>query len=252
MQHLKNAAIFAGVIALAAVVAFGLESSMGPTGAVLAAGFGFPVVGRTLAQLKKMASPDAAVRGTSEAIAWTLFDTQTYDDAVTTQLAFFQVTNTDRSITNMQTGGTLPDPQFFEIYYFGMDVLQQVTSDVTTDVTPGAWDNIQRLMLTSRAFWTFTISDKEYGPWPASLLHGSGGVQGFGFAATTVAATSLANQYGLNGPVDGGYCMDGAIVIPPKVGFRLQLNWPAAVDLLGTVDVELRAMMHGVLHRRVL
>ena len=248
----KTIATFLALAALAALALMvpGYAAELG--GGILAAGFAFPVRGRTLGDLKRLANPDPSVRGTSEAIAWTLYDTQLYVDNVTTQLAFFQTTNVDRSITNMQTGGSLPDPQFFEIYYFGADILQEVTSDVTTDVTPGAWDNVQRLILTSRAFWTFTISDKEYGPWPASLLHGTGGVQGFGFAATTVAATSLANQYGLNGPADGGFCMDGAIVIPPKVGFRLQLNWPAAVQLSGTTDVRIRTVMHGVLHRRVL
>ena len=57
-------------------------------------------------------------------------------------------------------------------------------------------------------------------------------------------------QYANNGVFDGGWCVDGAITIPPKVGFDITLNWPAAVDL--TADVLIRFWMAGVLHRRVL
>lgn len=206
-------------------------------------GFKTPVRPKTKAQLMAIANPQMANQ--PEALPWILFDTQTYVDNTTTRLTFFQTTSTDPSITNMETAGQLPDPQFFEIHYFGLDVLRDVTT--AAGGTAGAIDDIQKLILTNRMYWAFTISNKKFGYFPATFLHASGGATGFGWGTFT-AEESI--QYGNNGLFDGGYAVDGALVIPPKVGFTIETNWPAAVDI--TADVKLRFWMAGVLYRRVL
>ncbi len=207
-------------------------------------GFRHPVKAKDREQLILQSNPIAANQ--PEALAWVFFDTQNYVDATTVRLQFFRTTSTDFSITNMESGGQLPEPQFFEIYYFGCDILRDVTFDAVAD-NSGAWNDIQSLVLTSRPVWTFNISNKAIGPFPLSFCHQSGGVIGFA-AATFVAPAKL--QYGLNGPQDGGFCTDGSITIPPKVGFDVTVQWPAAVNI--TADVNVRFWMAGTLHRRVL
>ncbi|MEE8177702.1 MAG: hypothetical protein V3T65_06885 [Acidobacteriota bacterium] len=208
-------------------------------------GFRSPVKAKTYRQLVDQANP--RLPGQSEALAWVFYDTQNFVDNVSTRLTFFQVTNVDRTITNMVTAGSLPEPQFFEWWYAGVDVLRDVTTSAI-DVATGSLDDVQSLVLTSRPTWTFTMSDKIVGPFPLSFCHASGGVTGFGFGTATASVVTV--QYANNGVFDGGFCVDGAITIPPKVGFDITLNWPAAVDL--TADVFLRFWMAGVLHRRVL
>ena len=206
-------------------------------------GFKHPVAAKPAQLLVAQSDPNAPNQ--PEAVPWIFYDTQAYVDNTTLTLNFFQVTNVDRSITNMVTAGQLPHPQFFEWYYVGLDVLRAPTTAAGGVV--GAIDDIQRLMLTSRPFWTFTMSDKILGPFPLSFMHASGGATGFGWGTFT-AEESI--QYGNNAIFDGGWCLAGAITIPPKVGFGITLNWPAVVDL--TADVNLRLWMAGTLHRRVL
>lgn len=202
-----------------------------------------PVRAKTYQQLIALANPASANQ--PEAVAWWLYDTQTYTDNVTTELTFFAAPQADRSLSNLETAGALPDPQFFEVHYVALDIVP-VTGFVTSAAggPTGMIDDIGRLL--ARARWQLTISDKRYGPFPAHALHALGGPTGFGWGTLT-APQSL--QYALNSVPDGGACFDGAVVIPPKVGFTAVMSWPAAVDLTG--DYRLRLTLVGVLHRRV-
>ena len=206
-------------------------------------GFKFPVKPRTRAILTQLANP--SLPGQSEAVPWVFFDTQNFVSGTTTRLTFFQTTSPDRSITNMVTAGSLPHPQFFEWYYIGLDILQRPSS--SADIT-GAWDNVIQLILSTRGHWTFTMSDKILGQFPLTFLHASGGVTGF---AASAGATTTANiQYANNAIFDGGWCLDGSIIIPPKVGFNIEFQWPSTFTLTGNLD--LRCWIAGTLHRRVL
>ena len=120
-------------------------------------GFRSPVKAKTYRQLVDQANP--RLPGQSEALAWVFYDTQNYVDNTDTRLTFFQVTNVDRTITNMVTAGSLPEPQFFEWWYAGVDVLRDVTASAI-DVATGSLDDLQSLILTGRPTWTFTMSDK--------------------------------------------------------------------------------------------
>lgn len=212
-------------------------------------GFRHPVQSKTMAQLARQANPQAVAGGQSEALPWILYDTQPVTTGVTVQLTFFGATVADRTLSNMPAGGQLPDPQFFEVYYFGFDVLQPVTS-TATGVT-GAWDNVQNLVMdqAQRPTWEFTISDKRIGPFPLSFCHTSGGVTGFGF--NEAAAGTVKSEYANNAIPDGGFCAAGAITIPPKVSFDVVVNYAAAPVIIGG-PIQCRFWMAGTLHRRVL
>lgn len=204
-----------------------------------------PVVGRTLAQLSKMANPQAVLGGQSEALRWTYYDTQTYVDNTTLTLTYFAATNADATLSNMPTGGQIPAPQFFEIWYFSVDILLPIS----TALAPTAWADMFNLLVGGRPTFTFIISDKRYGPFPLTFFHASGGVQGVarpGDSTIGLVSSELAN----NGVFDGGYCVDGAIVIPPVTGFSAILDWGVLADI--AANTLIRVNMDGVLHRRVL
>lgn len=187
-----------------------------------------------------------------ESVPWWFYDTQTYTDNATTQLTFFAATTGDRSLSNLESGGQIPDPNFFAIHYFNADFMNNgagtpyETSTVAASQNVGAIDDIGRLLLSGRARFTLTISDKRYGPWPLSVTGGTGAAQGFGWGTTTAEETV---QYGHNALTGGAY-IGGKIMIPPKVGFSVVIDWPAAVDL--TADYRVRLTMYGVYYRRIL
>lgn len=206
--------------------------------------FRVPVRPATNAQLDKWANPSAVAGGQNEAVPWVLYCTQDMVTDDTLLLNFFQTLHADKSLGNMELAGMLPDPQFFQAYYFGLDVLMPVADAAV----PAAWDEMHTLVLTGRGYWTFVVSDKNYGPFPVSFLHASGGVTGFGYNAAAAALT--ATEFANNGTFDGGWCVDGAHIIPPKVGFKVTMQWPAVTTL--TATTKLRMWIAGVLHRRVL
>lgn len=202
----------------------------------------FPIEPLTREQLVALANPSSAAL--PEALPYVLYDTLTYTDNSTVRLNFFQQVTTN-DLTNMEIAGSLADPQFFRIYSIGMDILRDATTGA--GVPAGAIDDVHKLALTARAYWTFTMSQKRYGPIPLSFLHASGGATGMS-AGTFAATTNI--EFANNGVFDGGYWVGGSLVIPPKIAFNLEVNWPAAVDL--TADVKIRVWLAGVLFRRVL
>lgn len=188
--------------------------------------------------------------GVNEAMPWFLYDTQDIVTAVTTQVNFFASVQADRSLGNLVSAGQLPDPQYFVIHYVTCDLLVKPTLGTTAAVT-GALSDIDEILKAGRANWTLNISDKLYGPFPLTLCHSTGGATG-GVAWTNSTATTINEfQYGNNGlPGSGGFPFLGALVIPPKVGFSLALNFGAAPTLSATVKA--RMGLAGVLYRRVL
>lgn len=200
----------------------------------------FPVRARTLAELQAMAEPQAVQGGQSEAIPAILFDTATYVDNTTTQLTFFTTTRATPQLSNLNGRG-LPTPQYFEAYYAGCDLLQPAGNiDALTDaslVMNGTGTAGQ-----GGPTWQFELANKVTGPYPLAAFHTLGGPQGF--------TTRTGIEYGNFGPSDGGFCLDGAIIIPPNQTFSITLTWPAAVNIAANRDI--RIWFAGVLHRRVL
>jgi hypothetical protein len=206
---------------------------------------------KTRRQLAAMAQPERANQ--PEALPWVLYDTQTFTQGTTTNLDFFTTVQTNKSLGNMESAGALPHPQFFEVHYIGMDVLQTTNNGGATG-NLGALDDICKLLFgdagtgaDSGRFY-FEMSNKKYGPFPLSFLHCSGGAVGNGWGSST--ADTKVISYANNGVMDGGFHVGGNIVIPPKVGFHLVLEWGGTVTL--AADKALRVWMQGVLHRRVL
>lgn len=193
-----------------------------------------------------------------ESIPWWFYDTQLYTSAATVQQTFFAATQAARDLSNLPTGGSLPDPNFFGIHYLCADFMQNAAGTPYTTTNgiaaavgnTGALDDVGRLLLSGRARLTLTISDKQYGPWPLSVTGGTGAALGFmAIAGLTGAGNAQRSDFGYNA-LHGGAFIGGKIIIPPKVGFQAVIDWPAAVTLTGNYQVRLT--MYGVYYRRIL
>lgn len=201
----------------------------------------------TAAQLAQAANPNSA--GQPEALPWFLYDTQLITSAATTNAQFFQNVNADKTMSNMESAGQLPDPQYFILHYLTCDVLDPpIAVAGHTASALGPVNDIDVMLKTQRATFSLNLSNKVYGPFPLTLCHGTGGATGNGVATFTAEASVW---YGNNGIVgSGGYPFLGSIVIPPKVGFSITVNFAAAPTLSGNINIRLG--MAGVLYRRVL
>lgn len=209
------------------------------------------VVPKTKAHLHAISSPEDAKQ--PEAMPWVLFDTQTFAQGITTNLDFFTTVQQNKSLGNMEQAGTLSEPQYFEIHSIGMDVVQTVNDGGLTG-NLGSLDDMAKLLFgdagdgSDSGRFYYETSNKKWGPFPLSFLHCSGGPLGFGWGTTT--ADTKLHQYANNGVMDGGFYVGGSIVIPPKVGFHVVLEWGGTVVL--SANKGIRVWMLGVLHRRVL
>lgn len=200
----------------------------------------WPIIARTREQMVELANPPSG-RGLSEAVPWVSYDTELYTSATTTEITWFQTTKATRALSNQETAGAFPAPQFFEPYYTVLDIL----------TPPG--DRNALLDVWSILFGTGTggqsgphlqlvVSGKEQYRIPMSFLHGSGGPTGF--------TTRTAVEYANNNVADGGWPMNGSMIVPPTVGFSFTGRWPAAVTLSANRDLRLGWV--GTLHRRIL
>jgi hypothetical protein len=209
-------------------------------------GFRFPIVSKTRQALAMKANPEAANQ--PEALPWILYDTVAWTTAVTTTASYFGTVQGDKTLGNMEGPGQLPDPQYFEIWYWGLDFLLSPNS-VASVAVAGPLNDIAAFLHAQRLTFTFNISNKRVGPFPGTFFHASGGPTGY--LAITNAAAAQKNEFANNGIFDGGFCVNGAIVIPPKLGFDVTLA-TAAAPVLQTSPLNVRPWQAGVLHRRVL
>lgn len=206
----------------------------------------FPVNALSVRDLEAMVSPEAVPGGNLEAVPTMFYDTQTYPAAGTAALQYFRVTNNDQTLSNMAGAGQFPDPQFFQIYYFTCDVI--IPSAAFSAAAPAVWQDVNQIMLAARPTFTFSLSDKPYGTVPLSLLSAAGGIKGFGYSNAAVAATAV--EYATN---TGGspWCVDGAIIIPPKTNFSVEVRFGNAAAAVAA-DTLVRIGMVGNWHRRIL
>lgn len=198
--------------------------------------------------LDSIANPTSASQ--PEVIPWQLFDTQSCATAVTTPLVFFQTINSDKTMSNMEGPGQLPDPQYLVVQYVACDILSVPALGPNTAVDPNI-GNVENILKTARATFEFNMSNKRYGPFSLTTTASTGGATGFGYGYGTIAAgvsTTVAN----NGiPGSGGYPFSGALVIPPKIGFDVTIRFGVAPTLVGG-PLNIRISLMGTLYRRVL
>ena len=215
-------------------------------------GFGQRFQARSNAQVNAAATPPSG--NAAEAIWHQLYDTQTFTSAATVTLTFFRAAVADQTLSNMPQGGVLPVPQTLQIYDITLDILSVLPVTLDTAVGPlttaGVLNDLSLVIFGSgqRPTWTLGISDKNYGPYSLTVLHGTGGPAGWGYGSS-IATSSGSIQYARNEPAPG-WNYYGNIIIPSQVNFSLVMNWAATATL--TANKLLRTSFFGVLNRRVL
>lgn len=216
----------------------------GRAGLALAGDFGVRFTPMSRAAVERQATPPS---GSSEENIWhQLYDTQTFTDNTTVALTFFQAANADKTLSNLDQGGTLPRFQALRVHNVSLDILSPVPVSTSATLT-GVLNDLALLLIGSaqRPTWTLTISNKAYGPYSLTTLHGTGGPSGFGFSSDGAEII----QYARNEPM-GGWNYSGQLTIPEQVNFQLTINYAATADV--TENKLFRVSLFGVLNRRVL
>ena len=202
----------------------------------------YPIEPKDRTTLLNVATPDTANQ--PECLPWELWDTQTFVNATTLSLSYFTAVNADKTLSNMDAAASLPDPQFFEIWFINVDYLFPTMTSVAS--VQGNANDIHILQQSLRGILTLTISNKTVGQFPLNMIHSAGGPMGLD---SGVIATS--QQIGNNGVQDGGLWCGGQIILPPKVNFTVAISF-TSTGTLNTNNLGIQVGLQGVLHRRVL
>jgi hypothetical protein len=202
----------------------------------------------TREELDLMANPQAA--NVPECVPYQLYDTQNIANAATGPFTFFTALNNDKTLSNVESAGSFPDPQYFIVHYIAADFLQVPTATTLANEPNQALANVENILKTCRATITLSISNKAYGPFSLTMCHSTGGAtfSGYGYGTAANGTSSGAVNNGI--PGSGGFPVGGAIVIPPKVNYSVTVNLSTAATVSATVPV--RVSLLGVLYRRVL
>ncbi len=179
--------------------------------------------------------------GLPEVVPWYFFHRKTYTSGTTTALTFFDSTETDPQLSNMELAGALPTPQFFEVYSFHCDILTTVA--LQTTATGPINDN---LLLRRFGRWSVELAGKVYGEFPLTGIGPIGNPTGAIAGAGGEAADEFVSYSGWAALFAAA---DPIITIPPTTGFRARLRWTSAQTLSGNVTIEFG--IWGALHRKV-
>lgn len=201
------------------------------------------IVPKSVADLQAIVKP----AGGLEFYPHGVYDTQSYVSATTTQLTFFQTTNADVTLNNLEQPGALPENTYFEIHRIMCDPFIPPTTQATSGAPAALLDIWNLLFGTGRGIFTLFINSKKYGEEPLSMFHASGGP--IGFMAGTAGASNFLS-YANNGVMDGGWYVGGRLVISPKSSFKAVLNWAAAQTLVAG-NSNIRLVQQGVYYRPV-
>lgn len=199
-------------------------------------------------ELDAMANPVFANQ--PEVVPWQLFDTQSLATATSAPLVYYQTINSDKTMSNMEGPGQLPDPQYLVVQYAACDILQIPTLNDGTAVN-AALANVENILKTCRATFEFNMSNKRYGPFSLTMTAATGGATFSGVAEGATAAGATFGAVNNGFPGSGGYPFSGSLVIPPKIGFDVTIRFGTATTLV-TGPVNVRFSLVGALYRRVL
>lgn len=198
--------------------------------------------------LKNIAFPELASQ--PEVIPHIFFDTQSLATGTGGPLSFFVNTNNDKTMSNMDSAGQLPDPQYFEVYYVSCDILQIPTATALAGEPNAALANVENILKTCRATFEITLASKSYGVEPLMACHSLGGASFSGYAYGTAANGTSAGVVNNGIPGSGGFPYNGALVIPPKNAFKLTVALGANCTLVGG-PINIRMGLVGNWYRRV-
>jgi len=173
-----------------------------------------------------------------EVIPFALYDTATLA-TLWTAVNFFGAVNNNKGLGNISQPNTLPAEQFLEVHVVTAELFQPVpVADLTFST------DVAAIWYTASPVVTWALADKTYGQYPLSHLNPPGGVT---YIPATGNAVNMAQP--VIGGIGAGQWINGAISIPPKQTFTVNMTGVAAALVASR---QLRFAFHGNLYRRVL
>jgi hypothetical protein len=205
-----------------------------------------PALSKT--ELDDMSNPSFANQ--PEVVPWCLFDTAAIPTGQVNPVVMFQVINVDKTLSNIEGPGQLPDPQYLIVHYVACDILQIPTNTLFANEPSSSATNVENILKTGRTTFELNMSNKRYGAFSLTMCHATGGItaSGYGYSTAAGSAGVYAPNNGIIG--SGGFPFSGAVVIPPKIGYDITLRFGVALTLSATTNV--RISLVGALYRRVL
>lgn len=174
-----------------------------------------------------------------EVIPYTIYDTVTYTDNVSTNLTFFNAVRATADLGNLQQPGMLPNPQSFLIQAIRFYV--KYADVVGTTVASQLWNDV--ILLVNTGIMRLQIGEKRYGPYPLWLFSAGSFVKG----PLAGANSNFMGYMQVDGPL---YALYPNLMIAPLQNFFVTLEWPAAaVDLSG--NQSLQVLFDGQLARAI-
>jgi len=172
-----------------------------------------------------------------------IWDTQTYTDATTLSINFFQTPQANQGLGNE----TFPLKNSYLCAAIGVYFKDQAENNVPgTDLT--AWASVfnNHVLLANTGVLNIIIGNKEYGPFPLWKLSPGGGVWGIVGAAGTATAAAVVNysQLGIPDP-RALFKLAIPLVIPQNTRTVMTMNWAATVNLAGTDNSVLCLTLDG-------
>lgn len=182
-----------------------------------------------------------------EAIPDVLYDTQTYLAAGSGPLDYFVNINADKSLSNMEQGGTLPAPQYFDIWRIFVNFLAPPSATVA-DTQAGVANDVELILKSARARLTFKQKGKDIGPIPLTFFGTEGGLTAGFDTGRAAAAGAIIQQVG--GIFNGGFPINGSVTLRSQSNFHVLMEFSAA-NVAISANMAIRVSLFGIRYREV-
>jgi hypothetical protein len=178
-----------------------------------------------------------------EALPWIYYDQQNYaTNWVNT--AHFAATQSDLTLGNIEQPNTIAGEQYFMIYAITAD-FQMGISNIGSSTQAPQFDDARIIMETARATLVMLLAQKLMFRIPLAACHAIGGFQAW--VCGTPGGSNIFNAV-QNMASDGAWWCDGAIILPPRQTFNINVIGVAAAL---SATRAIRLSLHGVLYRPV-
>jgi hypothetical protein len=204
----------------------------------------FPIKAASRSQLDAISTPGSVPGGQAEVSYHVIYDTVEFPAAGIAQQQYFNTARANTQLTNFGGRGQFPEPQYFRPFALMVDPI----------IVPAATAFVDMHFLlfgtgvagVGSPTINLTYANKNYGPWPLSMAHGTGGPTGMSDTTTAVAGNEMA----LNSYPDGGIWLGGnTVAFAPNQQFEVNIEWDGLTPIAAASNI--RVSMAGVWYRRV-
>lgn len=183
-----------------------------------------PIPQLSIDRLRELTRPNP---GGMEAFKHVLYDTQDYPAAGAAGLNFYAAGQADRTRSNIPQSGQLEADNYFIVERLFLNFLADLTLTATISEA-GVMRDIHRVMNVARGVGSWRQDGKTHLTVPLSMIGQAGGILGQPNLAAAPAAGAAAI---IQAPIverNGGFPIDGGIIVRPETGFAFAVDFAAA------------------------